>query len=407
MNIQINSFGAIHFFQESTLTSVSTQLKNILKIAAIAFICLAAGYMLFKCCNFIANKMDEEDDKALPGDLVIKADAMPQIAEDFIELGKTLPLDGKVEFPDGSEMTQEEVFLEAIKRDPENSDAYNYLGTIIDALSKVTLPDGTEMNQQELFLMALEKDHDNSAALCNLGSTLEGGGSMERPDGTQLTREQQFVRVIKKHNAVAHPSLTRIHVPGEPAEMTRREIYLKAIELDEDNSTALYNLSFTLKPRERITLPDGQDANIVVLLLLTLQLNPEHAEAYSDLANLISQRAPPLRIPNLPPLTKQGYYKESIKKEPHDGSVYYNLSQTLNFGDKVELPNGKKKTIKELLLTAININPYFYIYYRDLINQLDPNETVTLLDGSKMTVQQLSDKMDDCANKYGLEASPY
>lgn len=151
MNIQLGSYSntVIPLFAESILSSFTMQLKKILKIAIIALACLAALYAIFRCCRFIATVQD--DDALLPANLIIKSLHQPQTAQDFMQMGIALHLDGKAEFPDGTEMTQEQVFLKAIELDPVCSNAYNYLGAICDAKSKIKLPDGTEMTQQELF----------------------------------------------------------------------------------------------------------------------------------------------------------------------------------------------------------------------------------------------------------------
>lgn len=240
-----------------------------------------------------------------------------------------------------------------------------------------------------------------------MGATLEGGGTIHLPDGTQLTREQQFVRVIKKHGAVAHPSLTTIFLPNCLIEMTQKGLFLKAIELDPENATAYYNLSFALNPGETVILTDGQSMNSKSLILETILLNPLHAEAYSDFANNLPQNTPPIEFPDMAPMTKKDLYLKAIELDPQDGSAYYNLAHILDYDRFVTLPNGAQMNPKKLLLKAIDLNPYYFRYYSSLHNQLNVDETVKLLDGTTMKANEISDKIDDCANKYGLNASPY
>lgn len=410
MNIQMNNFAshALFFMRESILPSLTAQQKKVLVIASIAFAWLAACYLMFQSCNFEVK--NEDDDKTLPDNLVKKAKFLPQTAQDFIEAGKTLRLDEKVRFPDGTEMSQEEVFLKAIELDPDCSVAYNYLGTICDAKSKIKLPDGTEMTQQQLFLQAIEKDPKNSSAICNLGSTLEGGGSMVLPNGTQLTREEQFVRVIRKHQAVAHPSLTKISLPNDAAEMTRRELFLRAIECDPANPAPYFNLCFTLQPNESIKLPDGKKMDARALCIHALRLNPDYAEAWSDLANtipVIFLGHLPYKFPKMKPITRLELYLDAVELDPNDGSVYSNIALFLDEDEFIELPNGEKMDRIDLLLKAIELDPYYYNYYAHLAQVLLDDEEVELHDGTIMTRSELLDKVDDCANKYGLEMSPY
>lgn len=410
MNIQMNSLAshALFFMRESAVPSLTEKLKKILVIASIAFALLAACYLMLRSSKIEVK--NEDDDKTLPDNWVKKTKHQPQTAQDFIEAGKKLRLDEKIQFPDGTEMSQEEIFLKAIELDPDCSSAYNYLGTICDALSKIKLPDGAEMTQQQLFLKAIEKDPNNSSAICNLGSTLEGGGSMVLPNGAQLTREQQFVRVIRKHQAVAHPSLTKISLPNDAAEMTRRELFLRAIECDPANPAPYFNLCFTLQRNESVKLPDGKKMDARALCIHTLRLNPNYAEAWSDLANtipVIFSGNRPYQFPKMKPLTRLELYLDAVELDPNDGSVYSNIALFLNEDETIELPNGDQMDCIELLLKAIELDPFYYSYYAHLAQILYDDEEVELHDGTILTRSELLDKVDDCANKYGLEMSPY
>lgn len=404
--VQSLAHDAIHVLQQSFLPSLTAQQKRIIAIALFVFACAAACYALFRCCDFKA--MIQDDDMPLPDPLVKEVDQIPDTAQDYLELGKSLKLGGKAKFPDGSELTQEQLFLKVLELEPQFAAAYNCLGTIIDAKSKIKLPDGKELSQQELFLKAIELDENDSSAYCHLGATLEGGGSMDLPDGTQLTREQQFVRVIEKHQTVAHPSLTEIMVPGWPVPMTRKELFLKAIALDEKNSTAYYNLRFTLRrPDERVTLPNGDTVVAMELLLETVNLNPQHAEAYSDIANLVPLNSPPFGLFNMTFMTKEELYLKAIELDPTDASAYSNLSDIVGYDHTVVLPSGEELNPRELVLKAIDIDPYYYGYYSYLYNQLEPNEEIELFNGTLMDAKKLQDNVDECANKYGIDMSPY
>ena len=409
MNIQLRSLYTYTdlFFKGTIQSTVSEQFQKVATLVAIALTAFVAAYLVFRHCSFNAVWVDDNDRPA-PTDLLKKIDYYPETAEDYIELGKSLPLDGKVELPDGTELKQEDVFLKAIEIDSESSVAYNCLGTIIDALTKVQLQDGTEKNQQELFLKAYELDPTSSSAVCHLGATLEGGGTLELPNGKQLTREQQFVRVVKKHGAVAHPSRTSIAFTNNPIELTQKELFHLAVELDNGNATAFHNLSFALRPGERIHLPTlGVDMNAVELNYEAIELNPKFAEAYADYGNRIRKNTPPLSFANKSAFTKKQLYLEAIKLDPTDASAYLNLSSVLNYGDTVTLPDGTEMNSHQLLLKAIDLDPYYFGYYVELHTQLEDDDPVTLLDGSSMTPQEIYDMIDDCANKYGIQMSPY
>lgn len=405
MTTPITTFAskASAFLGEEVLFSLTDLQKRVMAVALIVFVAFVSFYFIIRSePKFFA---DIDHDRA-PTPVKKKAGFAPQTADDYLKLGQTIPLHGTIELPNGQVLTHEDIALKAIELNPQSSKAYNYLGSVIDAITKIKLPDGTEKNQQELFLKAVELDPQNSAALNNLGATLEGGGTIDLPDGSQLTREQQFVRVIKKHQKVAHPAATTIKLPNQATEFKRRDLFYRASQINERNGTAYYNLASTLKPKESLAM-FGDEANATALMLAALQCNQKHAEACSDLANRLALNSPPVALPGLKPCTKKGFYLHSIELDRYDASVYYNLALIVQYDEKVTLPNGKKVTTKKLLLKAIDLNPYCHHYYAELLAQLAPNQTIRLLDGTLMTRTELEEKIDECANKYGIISSPY
>lgn len=401
---------SISYLRESVFSSLTPVQKRVLSLALIALACLAAGYLLFRCCAFTAKILNQDDHKPAPNRGVVKADHQPSSAQDYVEAAMTLHLDEKIEFPDGTQMSQEEVLLKAIELDPDHAMAYNLLGTICDAKSKISLPDGTEKNQRELFLKALELDDTLSSAYCNLGATLAGGGAMELPDGSLWTREEQFVRVLNKHKAIDRPTPTTVTLPKGTTVMTQRELYLTAIKLDPTNVVAYTNLCLTLHPTEEIVLPEGRRMNSQDLWEEVNALNDQHAAPYLSIAWTLRKNSPPFVFKNQAPMTKQELILKAIALNPHKANFYWHLAKILRYDEAVKLPNGEEMTPKDLLLKAIDLNPYAMYFYIELMSQIKTfpkEESIQLLNGKTFTLAQLINEAQNCLTRYGLDMSPY
>jgi hypothetical protein len=92
-----------------------------------------------------------------------------------------------------------QLYLEAVKLNPEYGDAFSNLGLLASSTDNIRLPDGRIMTKQDLYLEAIRLDPTDANSLNNLANTLTGTQTITLPDGRTLTKKELYLESIK-HN---------------------------------------------------------------------------------------------------------------------------------------------------------------------------------------------------------------
>eukprot|EP00438_Fugacium_kawagutii_P011119 Skav203190 [mRNA] locus=scaffold39:398670:399884:+ [translate_table: standard] len=120
---------------------------------------------------------------------------------------------------------QKKLLVKVMEVKPQDSHAYNNLGTVLWA--QQTGP--STFNKKELYLEAIKLDNSNTFAYDNLGSSL----SLEET--------------------------VRVQLQTGPRTLNQKEVFLEAIKLDHNRAGAYTNLGIVLSPEEtvRVQLQTG------------------------------------------------------------------------------------------------------------------------------------------------------
>ncbi len=191
---------------------------------------------------------------------------------------------------------QQDRLLQAIHLDANNSLAYSKLAVTL--LGKtVTLFNGTEMTEEALYLKAIQINPNNSHAYSNLAVTLPLGGSATLLNGTKMTQQDLLLKAIQLNpdDGRAYRNLAIIlPLKGKATlldgtEMTQQALYLKAIDLDPNDSFVYSYLARTLSFKGSVILLNGTKMTQQDLLLQAIQLDENNSQAYHDLASILSK----------------------------------------------------------------------------------------------------------------------
>jgi len=186
-------------------------------------------------------------------------------------LGSTLTAGGTMKLPNGEVMTKRQLYLKAIHFDASNAKAYGNLGTTLASKERVTLLNGQVMDERALHLQAISLsargDLQTSTHYSNLATTLEGCmDTVLLPDGFKKNRKELFLKAIEldSSNSTAYSNLGTllknnelVHVSKNKA-MGEKNLYMTAIELDRSNVQAWKNLSKAVGKFGLVQFPDGK-----------------------------------------------------------------------------------------------------------------------------------------------------
>jgi hypothetical protein len=333
-----------------------------------------------------------------PADFIAVIQAEPHEAALYCNLARSLPQGGKAQLPNGTEMTQQHLFLKAIELNPNHFLAYLNLAITIQSGEKITLLNGTEITQQQLLLKAVELDPNHFLAYYNLAIPMYSGEKIRLPNGIEMTKQQLLLKTIEldPSYSLAYYDLTTTMEPGEKitlpngTEMTQQQLYLKVIELSPHSLAYLaYNdLAMTMNSGEKITLLNGAEVTQRQLLLKAIELDPDNSLAYSNLALTIGSEEK-IKLPNGTEMTEQQLFLKTIELDPNYSPAYRNLAKTIRPGEKISLPNGIAVTQQQLFLKVIELDPNDPLSYCNLANTMRSGEKITLLNGTEVTQQQL------------------
>jgi tetratricopeptide (TPR) repeat protein len=297
----------------------------------------------------------------------------------------------------GSRVTnQRELYLEAVRHDGTNSNAYNNLATVLVAGESVTLPDGRAMNQRELLLEATRHKGTSSKVYNNLATVLVDGESVTLPDCRAMNQRELYLEAIRHDGTYsqAYYNLATVLVAGESVTlpngraMKKRELYLEAIRHDGTLSSAYYNLATLLAAGEFVTLPNGCAVNERKLYLETIRHDGTNSNAYNNLAALLVV-GESVTLPDGRAVNQRELYLEAIRHDGTNSNAYTNLAALLVAGESVTLPDGRAMNQRELYLEAIRHDGTYSNAYNNLATLLAAGESVTLPDGRAMNQREL------------------
>ena len=162
----------------------------------------------------------------------------------------------------------------------------------------------TDSDVIHLELEYIRQDPSNSTAYVRLGSILPKNGRVRLLDDT---------------------------------EMTKRDLFKKAIHLDATNASTYVMLGMTLPQGGTTRLLNGTIMNQQDLFLRAIQLNPLGARAYLELGYSVSHGG---RISLLDGtvMTQQDLFMKAIQQDPYLAEAYSALRAILPFGGKAMEP---------------------------------------------------------------------
>jgi tetratricopeptide (TPR) repeat protein len=216
--------------------------------------------------------------------------------------------DETIQLQDGRVMAQVDLYLEALKADPNHANVYLNLGFITKNGTTVTLPDGRVMGQRgtfyivflvftftDLYIEAIKHDPKLSSAYSNLAISLKAPETITL-NGRQLGPKDLFQEALKLHprDALTYSNLGACLRSNEPIQlgsklMTPKDLFLEAITIDPRFALGYYNLASLLRTNtEAMIMPDGGQMDRKALYLETLRLDPEETRTYRVLAGLMN-----------------------------------------------------------------------------------------------------------------------
>lgn len=134
--------------------------------------------------------------------------------------------------------------------------------------------------------------------------------------------------------------------------LTRKECFVKALDLMPKNTDALYNLASVLGPTETAELKDGTKLTHKDCLSKYLQFTPKNQLTAQDAAVMVN-----LGVALTKKDDKKRCYVHALHLNPQMVEAYGNLGYTLEPGEKVTLKDGRVMDRQECFLKAVEIDP--------------------------------------------------
>lgn len=359
----------------------------------------------------------------------------------YVCLGHLLTSHADVKLLDGRSMKQMDLFLKALKCDPEDSIGCIYfdLGRSLSEGQKVKLFDATEYDARKLFITGLSKnlkkietyqhqaaslsDPDacatvgsmrltrqqllrlvkdmevHTASLCHaLAQTLSSDEKIELEPGRQYNRIElaQMAVTCDPHVGAYNYDLAKYLGPKsditvklrDGTVMTQKQLFVKAIHLMPKDAEVYYCLAMCLDSDECILLSDGRMMWRILLIIEAIRLDPSVGHYYYCLASFMTEDDS-IALNSGKRYSQKDLYLSAIRRDPEHAYAYCNLGATLKRGERVPIPGQGEMTQDQLYLKAIKLDPTYHEAYRRLGEALLRGQTIRLLDGCEMTQQKL------------------
>ncbi|EGC39146.1 hypothetical protein DICPUDRAFT_96644 [Dictyostelium purpureum] len=362
----------------------------------------------------------------------------------------------------GLVLSKKDLYCKSMELEPNNSNTYFNLAMILTSSDVIQLRGCTEnMNKRDLFIKCISLDPKNSKSYIYLADemtindTVVVYNNAEMNDGQLMNKLDLYIKSIDvfAKNAVAYYK-TALYLP-EPLEsvqllngraFTRQQLLLKSISINPRMAHSYFLLGQLLGPNESIKLPDGLHTGKKDLFIKSIELSPYVAQFYFGLATHMASHQNALemiaKINGYRIKTRDVYLKslyvhadylfdittgqlfldmanmqtahgqkinnieqctKAIDSDPFDYNNYFQLAYYLGFDESVTLLNNTNMTRNELCIKTIQINPnhvqsYFCLYF-SLKNSSD-DQYITMLNGEKLNKKDLLSKIEYIDKKF-------
>ncbi len=366
-------------------------------------------------------------DKDLKKVLYLKLIALdPTNAEWYYYLAVALGYNGRCRMPDGTEMSYQDILKKVVALDPECPNAFYRLAKHLPR-REVTVLNGSPWTAEELCKQVIFLNPKDELAWLLLANMLDPDETIRLFNGCQMTRQALYEKVVELNPTIAEAHfklaeikpemkmqyiLAALHLDPKKAaywrilatilpagkkvrisseqEVDHQAIYSMIVTLDPNDAEACFNLAITLPRDGNNRLPDGSQQNKEELLKKVIELDPVHARAYYELACVIGTEGH-IKIGN-----RHLYYEEllarSIALKPDYLEPYWKLAKLLRdsiFRRTVYLEDHSWVTEQDIYKKIILIDPENHLAYKRLAQSLSSNKPTLMLDGSRMTKDEL------------------
>ncbi len=187
-----------------------------------------------------------------------------------------------MQFADGRQLNEQQLYLEALRCDDSFSVAYNNLAETLNSTENLAVPDGRRLTKRELYLEALRCDASFGKAYANLATTLSATETFAMPDGRRLNQRQLYLEALRcdvdcsgAYVGVANRlcATARETLP-DGRQLDRRQLYMEALRCDRNNGHAYFNLGNSLTATGTVALLDGRRVDQRWLYLEALREQP-------------------------------------------------------------------------------------------------------------------------------------
>ena len=174
--------------------------------------------------------------------------------------------------------------------------------------------------------------------------------------------------------------------------VSRSEACRRTLSLTPTHPQTLFSLSCCITPGDTITLYDGSIRSKIELLIECIVSDPHFIQAYGNLG----VQALPFGSVSIEgeKWTNVRLYRKTIALRPKKALAYYALATVLQHSDEVELEDGRRMTMQQLLLEALKRSEQQHL--ASLISKVKvalagtiPSSETLLIDNRPTTRKQL------------------
>ena len=268
-----------------------------------------------------------------------------------------------------------------------------------DLRATVVVPgsDGVARNKRELLTLAVQTYPDNAQAYTELALCLPQNGSvvLNASSGESVDVKGLYIKSLSLdiRNAVALNNVSCLLLDDTicigAKEYSKRDLLILALDVDPEHVAAYNNLG-TLLPKgdaeeAAVTLLNGETLTKPQLFQRAIVLDPHGSVAYNNLGRCLPPNSH-IRV-NGERISKRDLFLRSIElsKPGESGEAYHNLALCMQ-SDETTSIGGRVYGKKALLLKSIALSPGFAKAYNNLAHEMDNTHTVRI-DGNEISKQ--------------------
>ena len=263
------------------------------------------------------------------------------------------------------------------------------------------------MSRDQLHIYALDRDVGGNIYF-KVGDILNKDENIIY-HGKLLTKRDLFIIAIQLNweNAEAYNNLANtleldetvdFGKVGNGLKYSKQHLYLLAIDLDPDQFEYYINLGNTLPPGGKIPIKEGKEVVKEQLYLQAIHLNPSIAWVYSYLASAPPTTANAFKLMNDVVMTRKQLCVKSIEIDSERQEPYSILVKLMS-NDEIILLKGRPFKKIHLYLESIRLDPKNVSAYWGLIQLLNNDEKIQLPDEQKLS------RLDLCLKLIGIDSN--